>query len=141
MWIGMDFEQRVELLKAYAERLKERSLAKGISIDTGKPLWESKAEKDAMVNKVAISIEAHRKLRTRRAQGAGGCAGHHPFQAARCGGGAGAIQYAGTFAQRAYRASAAGGEYDCFQAQRIWRRWQQMRWRSVLGRRVAAGVL
>src|SRR5205814_9587717 len=31
--------------------------------ETGKPLWESNTEVDAMINKVGLSIEAQRKLR------------------------------------------------------------------------------
>jgi succinylglutamic semialdehyde dehydrogenase len=66
-------EYRVEKLHRYADQLKAQKpkLAEIISQETGKPLWESNTEVDAMVNKVALSIEAQRKLRSEDEKPAG----------------------------------------------------------------------
>lgn len=50
--------QRAELLRAYQARLKAHAdeIAKTISREIGKPLWEAKTEVSAMVSKVDLSI-------------------------------------------------------------------------------------
>jgi succinylglutamic semialdehyde dehydrogenase len=60
-WAALTIEERSAILDAYQQQLtaeKER-VAAVISAETGKPLWESKAEVDAMIGKVAISKEAY----------------------------------------------------------------------------------
>jgi len=59
-WARCTLAERQGLLEAYRDILKERrdSLAETIARETGKPLWESATEVDAMTGKVAISIEA-----------------------------------------------------------------------------------
>src|SRR3954465_7331727 len=66
-------ESRSEQLKVYAEELKKQKarLAGIISQETGKPLWESNTEIDAMINKVGVSREAQRKLRNEETKAAG----------------------------------------------------------------------
>lgn len=63
VWSDVPFEKR--LLYAYAFRDVLISsidvLARIISQETGKPLWESKTEVNAMISKVEISAEAYRK--------------------------------------------------------------------------------
>jgi succinylglutamic semialdehyde dehydrogenase len=65
-------EKRVEHLNRFAELLKTEkqrsadpaSLPALISQETGKPLWESLSEIDAMVNKVPLSIQAFKERRS-----------------------------------------------------------------------------
>ena len=54
-------EQRIALVRAFAEQVKTKreDLAALIHAETGKPLWESRTEIDAMAAKVEISIEAY----------------------------------------------------------------------------------
>jgi len=59
-WAGRPVEDRVALVQRYAEILKERTedIARDIARETGKPLWETRAELGSMIGKVAISIAA-----------------------------------------------------------------------------------
>ncbi|MEL7478472.1 MAG: succinylglutamate-semialdehyde dehydrogenase [Pseudoalteromonas shioyasakiensis] len=60
-WGDMTFEARLEIVKRFAEQLKENSeeLAIAIAKETGKPLWETRTEAGAMVGKIAISEKAY----------------------------------------------------------------------------------
>ena len=60
-WSDMAFEARLEVVKRFAEQLKENSeeLAIAIARETGKPLWETRTEAGAMVGKIAISEKAY----------------------------------------------------------------------------------
>ncbi len=60
-WSETPFDERVELIKAFKKILQEESglLAEAISQETGKPLWESKTEVQAMIGKIDISIQAY----------------------------------------------------------------------------------
>src|SRR5438477_637440 len=71
--VGTPIEYRIEKLNLYAGELKARKakLAEIISDETGKPLWESNSEVDAMINKVTLSIEAQRKFRSNEEKPAG----------------------------------------------------------------------
>ncbi|MBM7059623.1 succinylglutamate-semialdehyde dehydrogenase [Pseudomonas sp. UL073] len=62
-WARRPLEERIAILERFAEALKARSdeLARCIGEETGKPLWESATEVTSMVNKVAISVQAHRE--------------------------------------------------------------------------------
>ena len=59
-WSQRPQAERNEILLRYAEALKTRKedIAKAISQDMGKPIWESRTEANAMAGKVAISIQA-----------------------------------------------------------------------------------
>jgi len=59
-WAGRTVEERVAILQRYAAILKERTddIARDMSRETGKPLWETRAELGSMIGKVAISIAA-----------------------------------------------------------------------------------
>ena len=59
-WAATTLAERVEVAHRYAAILKEKSeeIAHMISRETGKLLWESRAEAGAMVGKVEISITA-----------------------------------------------------------------------------------
>src|SRR4051812_20860397 len=65
-WAPTSIEYRIDKVRDYAEQLKalKPRLAEIISQETGKPLWESNTELDAMINKVGLSIEAQRKFRS-----------------------------------------------------------------------------
>lgn len=60
-WSDLSFEQRLAIVKRYAELLGENKeqLAQTISQETGKPLWETATEVAAMVGKIAISEKAY----------------------------------------------------------------------------------
>ena len=59
-WSERPNEERAGLIRAFAGVLgRERdALAATISSETGKPRWEARTEVDAMIGKVAISLEA-----------------------------------------------------------------------------------
>jgi len=60
-WSELSFEERLNYLNRFTEELKKvrSEISKTISKETGKPLWESDTEVGAMINKLAISIEAY----------------------------------------------------------------------------------
>ncbi|CCQ10797.1 Succinylglutamic semialdehyde dehydrogenase [Pseudoalteromonas luteoviolacea B = ATCC 29581] len=60
-WSDRPFEERLDIVKRFAELLKENSEALAIAIgkETGKPLWETRTEVGAMVGKIAISERAY----------------------------------------------------------------------------------
>lgn len=62
-WSHLDINTRTNHLKSFADTLAKNKdfLAKDISTEMGKPLWEAKTEVAAMINKIPISIEAYRK--------------------------------------------------------------------------------
>lgn len=62
-WSTLSIEARSHYLTTYANLLgqSKHDLAETISLETGKPLWDSLGEVEAMINKVAISIEAYER--------------------------------------------------------------------------------
>ncbi|MEI6893435.1 MAG: succinylglutamate-semialdehyde dehydrogenase [Colwellia sp.] len=60
-WANNPFKKRVAIITKFAELLTEHkaSLATTISVETGKPKWESTGEVGAMIAKVAISLKAY----------------------------------------------------------------------------------
>lgn len=60
-WSQKPIEKRIEYLKKYQSTLEKNktALAEIISLENGKPLWESLNEVMAMVGKVDITIEAY----------------------------------------------------------------------------------
>ena len=81
-WSGTTLEQRSAILTRYADvvRSSKPQIAQTISEETGKPLWESLSEVDAMINKVGISIEAQRKFRTEETKTLGDARGITRFK-------------------------------------------------------------
>lgn len=61
-WSKRSFDERIEFILAYKDCLTKAidRLAMTIAQETGKPLWESRNEVQTMINKVDISIEAHK---------------------------------------------------------------------------------
>src|SRR5579875_3455511 len=64
-WASRSNAYRIESLRRFANvvRRKEGEFAELIARETGKPLWETKTEVGAVINKVEISVEAY-ALRT-----------------------------------------------------------------------------
>jgi succinylglutamic semialdehyde dehydrogenase len=62
-WSALGFETRMGYLQGYAAQLKNNleAMAAAISLETGKPWWESRQEVEAMIAKVANSVEAYRE--------------------------------------------------------------------------------
>lgn len=62
-WARLSILERVHFIQKFEEKLKEHRdyLEKIISLETGKPLWESKGEVDLMISKVNISIKAYQE--------------------------------------------------------------------------------
>ncbi|MGE6471616.1 succinylglutamate-semialdehyde dehydrogenase [Serratia proteamaculans] len=60
-WARTPFEQREQLVKRFAALLEEHKahLAATISRETSKPRWETLTEVQAMIGKVAISLQAY----------------------------------------------------------------------------------
>lgn len=60
-WSDLSFDERLTIVKKYAELLAENKpeLALTIARETGKPLWETATEVGAMVGKIAISEKAY----------------------------------------------------------------------------------
>ena len=59
-WVDRALEERVAILRRYADVLKAQTpaFAEAISRETGKALWETTAELGSMIGKVEISIRA-----------------------------------------------------------------------------------
>lgn len=60
-WSRLTVDERGRYIERYRALLDERreELAEAISLDTGKPLWESATEVAAMIGKIAISRQAY----------------------------------------------------------------------------------
>jgi succinylglutamic semialdehyde dehydrogenase len=61
-WLALGLDGRMGVLNAFASQLQAAlpDLSRAISLETGKPLWESRQEVETMIAKVANSIEAYR---------------------------------------------------------------------------------
>ncbi|SFU42594.1 succinylglutamate-semialdehyde dehydrogenase [Xenorhabdus koppenhoeferi] len=59
-WSGLGVEQRIAIIQAFADLLtqEKENIARVISEETSKPLWETRTEVQSMVGKIAISVEA-----------------------------------------------------------------------------------
>lgn len=64
-WADRTVEQRAAYIEAFVEQLREdrETFAKTISGETGKPMWESRTEVDAMLGKGPTSIAAYHERR------------------------------------------------------------------------------
>ena len=64
-WIDTPLPRRIEYVQAFGKQLidHKEALAKTISRDTGKPLWESLTEVGAMIGKIVLSISAYNERR------------------------------------------------------------------------------
>ncbi len=59
-WADVDLATRIAILRVYRQELERRSddIARAIADETGKPMWECRAEVGSMMGKVEISIRA-----------------------------------------------------------------------------------
>jgi succinylglutamic semialdehyde dehydrogenase len=73
-WRCRPIEDRARLLEAFATALgtHRRALAEAISVEVGKPLWESLSEVDAMIGKVPLTLRAWRERHAETAVAASG---------------------------------------------------------------------
>lgn len=57
-WKKLDLQERINFLKRYQEQvvLKKDQIAEAISLEMGKPLWESMGEANSVVGKVDVTI-------------------------------------------------------------------------------------
>src|SRR6185369_14733495 len=72
-WAARSLSYRVETLRRFANLARSRiePFADLIARETGKPLWETRTEAEAVVNKVDISISAYaERTSQRRLEGA-----------------------------------------------------------------------
>lgn len=60
-WSSLSLDERIVYLRKYVELVKENSekIAKAISIEIGKPLWESETEVSAIMGKLEPTIAAY----------------------------------------------------------------------------------
>lgn len=60
-WAALPVTKRIEAVRRYANRIRGQSdkLAELISRETGKPIWESRTEVEAVVKKIDISVTAY----------------------------------------------------------------------------------
>ena len=72
-WSRTTLEKRIELVKKYASFLQAHraAIARTITLESGKPLWESDLEVLSAIAKVDNSIDAIRKRRWTTSEGAG----------------------------------------------------------------------
>ena len=67
-WRKTSIEERINCLKRFQEQLvvKNKEIAEAISLETGKPLWESNTEAQALISKVNITIsESLKRIETK----------------------------------------------------------------------------
>jgi succinylglutamic semialdehyde dehydrogenase len=60
-WANISLESRIEVVKNFAQQLTDNkeAMAHTISLETGKPLWETLGEVGAMIGKINISVNAY----------------------------------------------------------------------------------
>lgn len=72
-WRQLPLDERMQLIQRYAHYLNEHrtEIARSITMESGKPLWESDLEVTTSVNKVQLSIDALLKRRWTTTEGSG----------------------------------------------------------------------
>jgi succinylglutamic semialdehyde dehydrogenase len=62
-WAGLSFDERVAVVKKFAEQLtnNKEAMALTIASETGKALWEARTEVVAMIGKIDISVRAYQE--------------------------------------------------------------------------------
>ncbi|WP_225009429.1 succinylglutamate-semialdehyde dehydrogenase [Novosphingobium percolationis] len=60
-WAAQPLSTRIELVRRFANEVRKEAdkLATTIARETGKPMWESRAEVESVINKVEISVRAY----------------------------------------------------------------------------------
>ncbi|PQO25761.1 succinylglutamate-semialdehyde dehydrogenase [Blastopirellula marina] len=64
-WCSRSWEERADILRCFAELAEQHcnTLAKAISDEVGKPLWDAMTEAKVVASKCDITIEAYQRLR------------------------------------------------------------------------------
>lgn len=72
-WRQLPLDDRMQAVQRYAQYLGEHraDIARTITLETGKPLWESDTEVTTSINKVQLSIDALLKRRWTTTEGSG----------------------------------------------------------------------
>ncbi len=67
-WAALPLTKRIEAVRRYANRIRTNSeqLAELIARETGKPIWESRTEAEAVIKKVDISVKAYAERTSQR---------------------------------------------------------------------------
>ncbi len=67
-WAALPLTKRIEAVRRYANRIRNQSeeLAELIARETGKPLWESRTEVEAVIKKIDISVRAYAERTSQR---------------------------------------------------------------------------
>jgi len=62
-WSTLSFEERCQSVKEFAQQVDQNKqlLTQLISLETGKPLWESQTEVNAVIGKINLSIQAYQE--------------------------------------------------------------------------------
>ncbi len=62
-WANQSFEERSQKIKEFAQQIEKNKqlLTQLISLETGKPLWESQTEVNAVIGKINLSIQAYQE--------------------------------------------------------------------------------
>lgn len=62
-WSSLEFEQRAQYTQRFSQQIEQKrdQLARLISQETGKPLWESHTEVNAVIGKINLSILAYQE--------------------------------------------------------------------------------
>ena len=73
-WAALPFAEREAVTRRFAEQLSahQEPLAKIISQETGKPLWETRTEVATMIGKIELSVRANRERTGERDTESGG---------------------------------------------------------------------
>ena len=115
-WRSRSLEERIGFLQAFADQVQAQKdeFAETISLETGKPLWESLSEVQAMVGKVALSVQAWDERRAGLPKRKQRRSEFPDLPTRRDIGGTGAFQLARPYPQRPYRAGAVAGNTVVF---------------------------
>ncbi|NML92588.1 succinylglutamate-semialdehyde dehydrogenase [Novosphingobium olei] len=67
-WAAQPLSTRIELVRRFANEVRKEAdkLATTIARETGKPMWEARAEVESVVNKVEISVRAYAERTAQR---------------------------------------------------------------------------
>ncbi|WP_229956816.1 succinylglutamate-semialdehyde dehydrogenase [Parasphingorhabdus litoris] len=67
-WAALPLTKRIEIVRRYANHIRSQSeqLAELIARETGKPIWESRTEAEAVIKKVDISVRAYAERTAQR---------------------------------------------------------------------------
>ncbi|WP_225204767.1 succinylglutamate-semialdehyde dehydrogenase [Novosphingobium huizhouense] len=67
-WAAQPLSTRIELVRRFANEVRKEAdkLATAIARETGKPMWEARAEVESVINKVEVSVRAYAERTAQR---------------------------------------------------------------------------